>query len=439
MPEGALPEAIGHHELLVLHSPDERWVGRCVPLDGRRIVFGRHPEAQFGLRVRDPCMSRNHAVLFPAQGSEYYIVEDAGSKNQSFVNGQAIVRMHLGPNSVLRVGHTVMLHRHVPAGAPRPGSSAGSKDRITGDPLARIVGPSYATAALRASLTRVSTTKLTVLIEGDTGTGKELVASVVHQLSGRQGPFHAINCSTIPADLAESEFFGDSRQGDTSLGHFGAANRGTLFLDEVAALPFPAQPILLRALESSGIRPVGTTRSSPVDVRIVASTNADLDVHAAGGTFRPDLHARLQEWPVHIPPLRDRPDDVIALAYHFLAQQRSQLRLTADVAEAFLLYEWPYNVRELQKLVRRLCLLCEGATIPLASCPEKMQRPLQERKAYEATNGTADMRPSESELRSTLDNLGGNVTLVARHYGKGRKQVYRWLAHYGIDPSAYRR
>lgn len=435
--DGLPLEARARHELLVLHCPDQRWVGRCIPLDGRNIVFGRHPDAEYGLRVRDPCMSRNHCALAPQEGSAYYVIEDAGSKNHTYVDGCLIAKRHLAPNSVIRAGHTVMLHRHVPAHARR--GRTDSRSHISGDPLARIVGASYATQALRGSIVRVARAGLTVLVEGETGTGKELVARTVHALSSRPGAFHPVNCSAIPTDVAESELFGTKPGAygfEGSAGHFGAAHEGTLFLDEIAELPMELQPKFLRVLESSIMHAVGDPAGTAFDVRFIASTNADLEEATEQKLFRADLFARLQEWPIHIPPLRDRPDDVIALTYHFLTQQRSGLRLTADVAEALLLYAWPYNVRELQKLVRRLCLLCDEETIPLRVLPDKIQQPLHDRQPSSPTAN--DSRPSEEELRAALESFGGSVSLTARHFGKNRRQVYRWLAQCGVDHTVYR-
>ena len=429
-------------ELLVLHSPDPRWVGCCIPLDGRRIVIGRHPDGPYGLRFRDPCLSRNHAFFTPHPDSRYYVFEDTGSKNHSYVDGLLVTRRHLSPNAVVRIGHTVMLHRHVPADAGRIRRTSSS---LEGDPLYRVVGASYAANALRGSILRVARSQLTVLVEGETGTGKELVAQVLHALSQRDGAFHAVNCSAVPPAMAESAFFGRSRLGSGSKpdadeptpGHFRTAHRGTLYLDEIGELPLPVQPKLLRALDGAAITPVGGSEPTEVDVRIVASTNADLEEMTAEGTFRTDLHARLQEWPIHIPPLRDRPDDVIALTHHFLSELNSKLRLSADAAEAFVLHGWPYNVRELQKLIRRLCLLCDGDSIPLKVLPERMQQAIRDRQPGGARG--SDVRPTEAELRAALEALGGNVSSVAQHFDRNRKQIYRWLAHFGIDMSLYRR
>ena len=425
------------HELVILHSPDRRWVGRCVPLDGREIVFGRRPTGDVAMRIRDACLSRNHAILGPSRGT-YYAIRDADSKNHCFVDGVQVEQHELQPGSVVRIGHTIMVHRHVPEGAPRPGSSS----TAMADAAAGLVGASYAVHALREALRTVARTNVPVLIEGETGVGKDAAARVIHELSRANQPFHPVGCAGLPASGAESALFGTiSRPGgedsDATRGHFHLANGGTLYLDELGALSRDAQPTLLRVLEDSAIRRVGGVEPEAIDVRVIASSNEDLEDLIEAGRFRPDLYARFTDFPIHIPPLRDRPDDVIALAHHFLVMNRSQLRLSADTAEALLLHDWPYNVREVEKLIRRLCLTVEGDRISLRDLPHETAERVKYRGSATHSSETDSRRPSETELRATLQTLGGRVSRVATHFHVHRRVVYRWLALYGLQASAF--
>jgi transcriptional regulator with GAF, ATPase, and Fis domain len=220
----------------------------------------------------------------------------------------------------------------------------------------RIVGKSPALVSMIARIEAVADTPASVLIIGETGTGKELVAHAIHTRSGRaDGPLVKVNCASIPNELFESEFFGHVRGAYTGahqdrIGRFQLADGGTIFLDEVGDIPLPLQGKLLRVLQEKEFERVGEDRSRKVDVRVIAATNKDLEKAVDAGEFREDLYYRLSVFPVQVPPLRKRGDDVVMLAVHFLKQVcrefgRSDLSLSQNQVEALCRYDWPGNVR----------------------------------------------------------------------------------------------
>jgi transcriptional regulator with GAF, ATPase, and Fis domain len=330
----------------------------------------------------------------------------------------------------------------------------------TGDTLRDevIVGRSPALQKMLGQLRQVAPADLAVLLVGETGTGKELAALRIHELSAVKGPFLAVNCGAIPPQLVESSFFGHVRGAFTGamedrVGFFERAAGGTLFLDEIGAMPLDHQPKLLRAVDNREFLPVGGTTARRMEARILSATNIDLSEAVRAGTFRRDLYARLAEYVIEMPPLRRRRSDIPLLARHFLeaAGGDTVYEMSAGFLEDLLVYDWPMNVRELRTIMHRLALI-EGSTVRLdrAALREALQdlvvaggSPLP----VAATNGTGrpgargngrSLAPPREELVLQLQHYRGNVTRVAVHYGKGTRQVYRWLERYGIDLDAYR-
>ena len=243
-----------------------------------------------------------------------------------------------------------------------------------------LIGTSNGMLAVYRLIDGVATTHSTILILGESGTGKELVARAIHANSPRaSAPMVAVNCAAIPKDLVESELFGHVRGAFTGAhtaraGVLEAANTGTLFLDEVGDLPLPAQASLLRALQSGEIKPVGSDDARTVDVRVIAATNVDLKSKIATGAFRTDLFFRLNVIAIRLPPLRERGDDVLLLAEHFLGKlarrlQREPKSLGEDARQAMREYEWPGNVRELEHALEHACVLARGSSIRAADLP----------------------------------------------------------------------
>jgi len=244
-----------------------------------------------------------------------------------------------------------------------------------------IVGPSAAMHAIRRLVAQVAGSDATVLILGESGTGKEVVARGIHSASPRaQGPFVPVNCGAIPAELLESELFGHEKGAftgaiSTRRGRFELAAGGTLFLDEIGDMPLPMQVKLLRVLQERCFERVGSASSQPTDVRVIAATHQDLEQRVEDGRFRADLYYRLNVFPIDVPALRARPEDVPVLVQHFLAQlareQRDSVAIAADAMAALQQYAWPGNVRELNNLVERLAILFPGAEVGFADLPPK--------------------------------------------------------------------
>jgi DNA-binding NtrC family response regulator len=243
-----------------------------------------------------------------------------------------------------------------------------------------IVGSSAAMEKVFQIVAKVADTEASVLITGESGTGKELVARSIHARSGRKdGPFMAINCAAIPRDLLESELFGHVKGAFTGAvrdktGKFQLADGGTLFLDEVGELPLELQPKLLRALQERVIVPVGGAKEQRLDVRVVAATNLDIEKAIADGVFREDLYYRLSVIPIHLPPLRQRRDDIPLLLRHFCIKHGAGSVSFDKQCQAVLAgYAWPGNVRELENLVERLLIMRSGTVISLDDLPDKIR------------------------------------------------------------------
>jgi formate hydrogenlyase transcriptional activator len=247
-----------------------------------------------------------------------------------------------------------------------------------------IVGSSRALRGVLDQVRLVAPTDSTVLIEGETGTGKEVIADAIHRNSNRRNrPFIKLNCAAIPSGLLESELFGHERGAFTGavtqkLGRFEAANGGTLFLDEIGDIPLELQPKLLRVLQEQEFERLGSSTTRRVDVRVVAATNQDLAARVSDNEFRIDLYYRLNVFPISLPALRFRPDDVAALAAHFVqkfAQRMSKriTRISREGLDALQQYSWPGNVRELQNLIERAVILTNGEVLHLPSLSSRLQ------------------------------------------------------------------
>lgn len=295
------------------------------------------------------------------------------------------------------------------------------------------VGRSAAIQNLRNLVRRIAPMPTTVLLQGESGTGKEVTARALHQMSTRaQRPFVPVNCAAISPELIESELFGHVKGAFTGAtesrnGLFYYARGGTLFLDEIGELPLAMQTKLLRALEERCIRPVGSVREVPVDVRIVAATNRDLAADVAAGLFRQDLFFRLAVVDVTIPPLRVRPEDIEVLSRHFMELFSARLgvapfRIDAGVVGRLSAYHWPGNVRELRNFIERWLILGEFPALASTAMPPAMPQP------------AADERLAEVERRHILHvlaSVGGNKSEAARRLGVSRKTLERKCAEWG--------
>ncbi len=329
---------------------------------------------------------------------------------------------------------------------------AGGDARDMAPPL---VGVGHAIQEVRRFIGRVGPTDETVTIYGETGTGKEVVARHIHLASARRdGPFVAMNAACVPRDLFESELFGHKRGAFTGatndrLGLFREADGGTLFIDELAELPVDSQAKLLRALETRRIRPVGESREIGVDVRIVCATNRDLWRETQEGRFREDLYFRLQVFPIVVPPLRDRLEDLAPLCQHLLTRLGPRApALSPEAAQALASYDWPGNVRELLNVLRRASLFAEGPTIGdelvrrmIAASVFGYVAAAQESGASPPPNAPPSTLPQSgaslaeverAHIEKVLAAMGGNVTRAAVALGIDRRTLQRKLKSFGM-------
>jgi DNA-binding NtrC family response regulator len=328
----------------------------------------------------------------------------------------------------------------------------------------RLVGQSPAIRQIFAVVEKVANTPSTVLITGESGTGKELIARALHENSSRHaGPFIKINCAAIPKTLMESELFGYDKGAFTGAvgakpGRFELAHAGTLFLDEIGEIPVEMQVKLLRVLQESEFERVGGIKTIKVDVRLVTATNRDLQQEIVAGTFRDDLFYRLNVVPIHIPPLRERREDIPLLTDHFLAKFNDRLKkqigsIAPEAIERLVAYHWPGNIRELENLMERTMLFCEGPAIRVSDLPPEVvgatspgTPPGGTPTALPALSPGEEARPAslkeavraetervERELiQRALDETGGNVTQAARKLKISRKSLQTKMKELGL-------
>lgn len=324
-----------------------------------------------------------------------------------------------------------------------------------------LIGHSQLMQRLRQLIEKVAGSDATVLVQGETGTGKELVASAIHYLSRRQKkPFVAVNCGAIPPDLLESELFGHEKGAFTGAisarqGRFELAQGGTLFLDEIGDMPLPMQVKLLRVLQERTIERVGSNKSIMIDVRVVAATHRDLEAEIAAGRFREDLYYRLNVFPIDIPPLRKRTEDIPLLTDH-LAERlawdgRNSVRLSPGTLEVLRRYDWPGNVRELANLVERLSILVPNGIIEIADLPQRLLdhigiaplEPVSEIKnnvssLSDLNEKGLDLREYLGQLemsfiRQALEETGGIVAHAAERLRMRRTTLVEKMRKYGIQ------
>jgi two-component system response regulator HydG len=320
-----------------------------------------------------------------------------------------------------------------------------------------LIGKSAAMRKVFDLMERAAATDTTVLITGESGTGKELVARAIHSAGARKsGRFVPVNCGAIPENLIESELFGHAKGSFTGAvtrhqGLMAEADGGTVFLDEVAELPLGLQVKLTRALQQKAIRPVGSTAEIPVDIRVIAATNVDLTAAVNEKRFRDDLYYRLNVFRLRLPPLRERGEDVPALAAHFFERHARRLGskaegFTAEALGALVRYEWPGNVRELENAVERAIAVGTASTLGIETLPEEIAHRgpsglAPERLAalsYRAVVELSRDRVSREYLVSLMRACGGNVTKAAERAQMERESLHRLLKRFQIRPEEFR-
>jgi len=309
----------------------------------------------------------------------------------------------------------------------------------------QIIGTSEPIKKIIETIKRVAPTDSRVLITGESGTGKELVAQTIHQNSTRQdAPFIAFNCGAIPKDLQESELFGHVKGAFTGAekdrkGLFETANKGTVFLDEVAEMSIQTQVKLLRFLENGEFFPVGSSISRKVDVRIISATNQNLEELVEQGSFRSDLYYRLKVVLIHLPALRDRKEDIPVLARYLLTELNPRVHtsvksLSGEVLEVLSEYSWPGNVRELKNVIERALIFSDGDQITLESLPEELFKHHLVPTNENSSNGVLPLDEVEkNHIISVLQKYGGNKLLTAQRLGIATTTLYRKLRQYGLE------
>jgi two-component system, NtrC family, response regulator GlrR len=414
------------YEVSVLVGPD---LGLKRPIVGS-LVVGSHPEA--GLPLSDGTVSRYHVEL--TAKPDGVRVRDLDSTNGTFLAGTRITEVYIADAAFLTVGKTQLKVAVVEA------------EVAPTTPQARFgnaVGAAPSMQTLFGVLSRVAPTDSTIMLLGETGTGKEVLAKAIHQQSARAGkPFVVVDCGAVAPTLIESELFGHVRGSFTGAvsdrnGAFLEADGGTVFLDEIGELPLELQPKLLRALEAGQVRRVGEDKHRSVDVRVVAATHRDVEKEVDAGRFRQDLYYRLAVVMVQVPPLRDRLEDIPLLASHFVhSMGRGDFVLSKQLMARFATYHWPGNVRELRNLIERALAGAEVAPLPQDSSralkpittpgTELTDLPFKEAKERLVEGFTRDY------LAALLEKCGGNISQAAREAGIARNYVHRLVQKYGL-------
>jgi DNA-binding NtrC family response regulator len=325
-------------------------------------------------------------------------------------------------------------------------------DRVSGAVSARqpdttepmFVSQSQTIRDIRSRIALVGRSEASVLITGESGSGKEVIARLIHQQGARiNRPFVAINCAAMPKDVIDNELFGHEREAFTGAsskkaGCFELAHGGTLFLDEIAEMHPQSQAKLLRAIETKTFRRLGGKEEVHVDVRIVAATNRDVQQAMKSGELREDLYYRLSVIELHLPPLRERREDIPLLAAHFLRMFQEKYStpekaLTPKAVEALIAYHWPGNVREFKNLMERTVLVCPEDTIDVHHLPAQVSKTQDPAAEIRITVGTTLDEAARMLIVRTLSACSGNKSLAAKTLGMSRKALYDRLKSYGVD------
>lgn len=390
-----------------------------------RIRIGRHEDNEIALT--DPAASRHHAEIERCENGA--VVRDLSSKNGILLDGFRVQEAHLASECCLQIGTSLIkVERGEPTGLP---------PAAEGDKFDEMLGRSEPIRQVFRIIRKVADSQLTVLTTGETGTGKELVARALHYGSHRAaGPFVVVDCGSVPPDLMENELFGHecgAFTGATSVkrGLFELAEGGTIFLDEVGELSHGQQPKLLRVIEQGEVRRLGNPTPLPVDVRIVAATNRDLHEDVKAGRFREDLYYRLSVLQIHVPPLRERVEDIAMLANYFLVRlnsvssQKVLARATLDVLRK---YQWPGNIRELRHAIERAFLLSAGEVIHPSDVVPFLER--HAKRPYRGGGTLAEVE--KSAIEDALIACEGNKRAAARKLGVASSTLYQKLRRHRL-------
>ncbi len=398
--------------------------------DERRIEIGEIPvcigsDASAQVCVADPHVSRRHAEVFRA--GETVVVRDLQSRNGTYVDGIAVKEAILqGPATIRVGGTTIRFETELPRAATGP--------RRMGD----AVGSSPEMQGVFEMLDRLAPSDLTITLLGETGVGKDVLACAVHDASPRRdGPFIVFDCGAATPTLIESALFGHEKGSFTGAnatvaGAFERAHGGTLFFDEIGELSLDLQPKLLRALEQRKVQRIGSTVELPVDVRILAATNRDLEVEVAQGRFRQDLFFRLSAAVVAVPPLRARIADLPELVDAILASEGQRLRVTRETLDALASYDWPGNVRELRNVLMAAAAMADSDLLEPRHLLLFKQRRRDPTLADFPLGGRSLESIERAAIVQTLKAADGNKVKAAKALGIASSTLYEKMRRYGI-------
>ena len=413
---------------LVIKGPDR---GESVRLVEKPVSFGSSPSCD--LVLSDKTVSRKH-MQAELQGDEV-IVSDTGSTNGTFIQGSRFERISVGFGAEVKLGRTVV--KFLPDEEvldPEPSAEAAFGQIVGADPKMR---------QLFKLLTDVAQTNATVLIEGETGTGKELIAEEVHNHSPRKdGPFVVFDCGSVPRELIESMLFGHVKGSFTGAitarrGSFAEAHGGTIFLDEIGEMALDLQPSLLRVLDKRAVRKVGSNTYEKIDVRVVAATNRDLRAEVAKKAFREDLYYRLAVIRVSVPPLRERGTDIPLLINHFVNTFGPGLTVSPDDMARLVRHSWPGNVRELRNVIERACLLARGNSINLEDALVSEAAPslgIRTDLPFKEAKGQLVEMFEREYIEDLMRRHKMNLSAAAREAQIDRKHLRELIRKYGLDP-----
>jgi DNA-binding NtrC family response regulator len=418
-------------QLVALEGPD---AGRAALLGSAPVIVGCDIACE--LVLTDPRVSRRHLSVQRAEGG--FLVRDLDSRNGTMFEGSALREAVLSAGATLKLGRTLLRIQ------PRPQafSLPPSQSRRFGE----LVAQSLAMREVFAVLERAAQADVTVLVEGATGTGKELVARGLHDESARRkGPFVALDCGALPAGLMESELFGHKRGAFTGAmqdrqGAFVRAHRGTLFLDELSAIPADAQSRLLRALETRRIRPVGDDREVEVDVRVVAAADGTLERRMAEGSFRADLFYRLAVVHLRLPSLAERREDIALIVEEVLRRRGVEVGpVRGENLDRLMAHPWPGNVRELRNVLDRALALAPG--VPFESLPIEPARTAHRADVMRGVDTTLPFAQAKEQviaeferryLADLMARCEDNLSEAARQSGIDRKHLRHLLRRHNL-------
>ncbi len=430
--------------LVVVEGPEK---GRRLEIASERVTIGRSLICD--LVLTDTSVSGTHCEIVASEAG--FLLRDLGATSGTSVGGVRVREAWLEPGVALKLGHTVVRFE--------VGSGTIEIDLSRQERFFELIGHSVRMREIFAVLEKVAASDLTVLIHGETGTGKELVARAIHRASKRvQRPLVVQDCSAIPANLIESTLFGHERgsftgAADRRRGCFEHADGGTLFLDEIGELDVSLQPKLLRVIETHEVQRVGGSRTIPVDVRVVAATNRDLRQMVNDGSFREDLYYRLSVVQVDLPPLRERPEDIPTLVQEFLEESAKRVTvpgdapftITHDAMMKLQAYPWPGNVRELKNTIERAVSLADGTELGMRDLlPASQKTPpvfLPGGTAEQFVENETPFKDAKQKvvdafeaqyLKALLDKHGDNISRSARAAGLTRYHLRELAKRYGL-------